>query len=56
MTSHQVESNANTALGKLLQPMLGRAVVRAQHSSVIVEHPPVAAGCADYRAIGSWSF
>ena len=39
MTSHQVESNANTALGKLLQPMLGRAVVRAQHSSVIVEQP-----------------
>ncbi len=39
MTSHQVESNANTALGKLLQPMLGRAVVRAQHSSVIVAQP-----------------
>ena len=39
MTSHQVESNANTALGKLLQPMLGRAVARAQHSSVIVEQP-----------------
>ena len=33
------EPNANTVLGNLLQPMLGRAVARAQNSRVIIDHP-----------------
>ena len=33
------EPNANTVLGNLLQPMLGKAVARAQNSGVIVDQP-----------------
>ena len=33
------EPNANTVLGNLLQPMLGRSAVRAQNSRAIVDHP-----------------
>ena len=36
MTQRQTEPNANAALGELLQPMLGKSVVRAQNSGVIV--------------------
>ena len=48
MTPHQTEPNANNALGKMLRGMLGKSVVRAQNSGVIVGqfHPP---GNADRR-------
>ena len=39
MTPRHAEPNANTVLSNLLQPMLGRAVARAQNSRVIVDHP-----------------
>ena len=35
----QIEPNANNALGNRLRPMLGKSVVRAQNSRVIVDQP-----------------
>ena len=39
MTPHHAESNANTFLGDLLRPMLGRDDPLAQNSRTIVGHP-----------------
>ena len=39
MTPHHAESNANTFLGDLLRPMLGRNAALAQNSRTIVGHP-----------------
>jgi len=39
MTPHHAESNANTFLGDLLRPMLGRNTALAQNSRTIVGHP-----------------
>ena len=39
MMLRHTEPNANTVLGNLLQPMLGKAVARAQNTGVIVDQP-----------------
>ena len=39
MTPHHAESNANTFLGDLLRPMLGRNTALTQNSRTIVGHP-----------------
>ena len=39
MMPRHAEPNANTVLSNLLQPMLGRAVARAQNNRVIVDQP-----------------
>ena len=39
MTPRHIEDNANTLLGNLLLPMLGKATVLAQNTSVIADQP-----------------
>ena len=39
MTPRHIEDNANTLLGKLLLPMLGKATVLAQNTGVIADQP-----------------
>ena len=39
MMPRHTEPNANTVLGNLLQPMLGKAVARAQNNGVIFDQP-----------------